>query len=56
MTKVRKKELGDWCKNKSEDRDAAKTQLPVKSVVMSMSTIKGAAASKAKKAHDHLEK
>ena len=26
--RVRKKELGDWCNNRSEDRDEAKTELP----------------------------
>ena len=28
MTRVRKKELGDWHNNRNKDRNATKTQLP----------------------------
>ena len=56
-----KKELGDQRENGSEDRDAMKTQLPpheVRGEVDEYDRVRqrGAAARKAKKAYDHLEK
>ena len=55
VMRVRKKKLGDWRKNGSEDREPKCSPYNVKSAARLMST-RGAAASEAKKVHGHLEK
>ena len=47
--RARKKELGDWCENGSEDREPKYIHSPVKSVARSMSMRESSAASEAKK-------
>ena len=56
MLRVWKKKLGDWCKNRSEDRKSKCSHYTVKSVARLMSIKREAVSREAKKVHGCLKK